>query len=127
MEYLHLFFIMLIGHWIADFVLQSQWMAENKSKDWLALSLHTLTYSTVMTLTFAIATISLNVVVPFFLYSLGFFFLVTFATHGATDFVTSRINAYFWRSGDIHNFFVSVGFDQVIHYYTLILTMLWLV
>jgi hypothetical protein len=127
MEFLNLFFFLLIAHWIGDFVLQSDWMAQNKSKEWRALAIHTLTYSTVMTLGFAVGTIALNLVVPFFLYSLGFFFLVTFATHGATDYVTSRVNAFFWRKGDIHNFFVGVGFDQVIHYYTLILTMLWLV
>jgi hypothetical protein len=127
MEYLHLFFIIMIGHWVGDFVLQSDWMARNKSRDWMALTLHVGIYSIVMTLTFGIATVALGLVVPFFLYSLATFQVVTFVTHWVTDYFSSKATHLLRERGDYHNMFVVIGLDQLIHYYTLILTMLWLV
>jgi len=32
------------------------------------------------------------------------------------------INAKLWAKGDVHNFFVSIGFDQVLHYIQLFIT-----
>jgi hypothetical protein len=39
-----------------------------------------------------------------------------------TDFVTSRISSRLYAKGDIHNFFVVVGFDQFLHYSALIVS-----
>lgn len=36
-------------------------------------------------------------------------------------------NPKLWAKGDVHNFFVSVGFDQVLHYTQLFLTYYWLI
>ena len=51
-----------------------------------------------------------------------YFPLITFITHTITDYFTSRLNSRLWAKGDVHNFFVSVGFDQVLHYVQLFLT-----
>lgn len=38
------------------------------------------------------------------------------------DYFTSRLNSKLWAQGRTHDFFVAVGFDQVLHYIQLILT-----
>lgn len=96
-------------HWLADFVLQSDWMANNKSKDNTALLAHTLLYSLVF--------------LPFYGAS---FALITFVLHTVTDYFTSRVNSRLWKATQVHWFFVSVGLDQLIHFVSLALTYRWL-
>ena len=128
---------LLVAHTLGDFVAQSNWMAINKSKNWLALSVHVLVYSL------------------FFLPWGLLFFLITFATHFVTDAITSRITSKLWFIDNlgycsdytVHNrrckelywmygreifhaqynrnrhwFFVMIGIDQLIHFITLALT-----
>lgn len=105
-------FSIIIVHWIADFVLQTDKQAKGKSKNWSDLLFHTITYSIIFSL----------LLIPF-LGKLSFvFFYITFIAHTITDYFTSRLNAKLWAKGDVHNFFVSVGFDQVLHYIQLFLT-----
>lgn len=114
---------LLITHFVADFLLQSDWMALNKSKRWDALGLHVAVYS----LCFA----------PWGLR----FWLLTFITHFITDAITSRVTSKLWFMQNMgivgigpiehdytswklipwkrHWFFVVIGLDQLIHYGTL--------
>lgn len=115
---------LLALHLIADFFLQSDWMAINKSKLWAALYLHAIVYS-------------------FCFIGFGFaFFVITFFAHFVTDAITSRITSKLWfldmepmvvpvgpfkfyarvLEGRRHWFFVVIGIDQFIHYVTLLLT-----
>ena len=97
-------------HFITDFVLQSSWMAQNKSKAGnLALEAHVLVYT-----------------IPL-LYFGWLFALVNGLAHYITDFITSKLSSEQWKNGKVHNFFVVVGFDQAIHNTTLVLTYWWLV
>lgn len=102
--------ILLGTHVLADFVLQTPWMAENKSKNNKALFLHCLVY----TLTFT----------PFiFLFNpedVYWFVIVTGVTHWMVDYNTSRWTAKLWKEKKVHDFFVVIGFDQFLH--ALILT-----
>ena len=94
-------------HWVADFVLQTDWQAKNKSKNNLALALHVVTY------TFCLlwyAALNIPGVVGII------WVLANGVVHFGVDYVTSRINTYLWNKGRVHDFFVMVGFDQVIHY-----------
>lgn len=103
---------LLFLHWVADFLLQTDKMAINKSKDPHWLIFHVMVYC-----------------VPFFC---GFFFfavqpvvtfiLITFMCHSFTDLITSNISARFWQKNDRYNFFVIVGFDQFLHVVQLIFT-----
>lgn len=106
----------LVVHFVADFVLQSDWMAQNKSKRWDALGLHCIVYATCWA------------VFGFFSFRAagGWFALITYITHFATDAVTSRINSRLWQAKQVHWFFVGIGADQVIHYATLAATGYWL-
>lgn len=108
-------FAIIFIHWIADFVFQTDKMAKGKSKNWSDLLAHTITYSACW--------------IPFAFFRFGYsssgfimFPLITFIAHTITDYITSRVNSRLLAKGDTHNFFVSVGFDQILHYVQLILT-----
>ena len=102
---------LLFSHWVADFVCQSDWMAVNKSKQLLPLVSHVYMYTAVLFI---------------LLYPTGAveakFFIVTWLAHLGTDFVTSRITSYLWQKEKRHWFFVTIGFDQLLHYAQLLIT-----
>lgn len=115
----------IAAHWLADFVLQTHWQAVNKSKDNSALFAHVTTYALTMTFVLAFLLIIFNATSSFvgWIFITLMFGIVTFATHFATDYVTSRITSKLYAKGDYHNFFVVIGFDQLIHYTTLFVTL----
>jgi hypothetical protein len=104
-------------HWFADFVMQTDKQAKGKSKNWDDLLSHTISYSSI----WLFISIFYGLVLSNHHY-LIFFAPITFITHTITDYFTSRLNSRLWAKGDVHNFFVSVGFDQVLHYLQLFLT-----
>lgn len=127
-----LLLLLPVIHTIADFELQSDEMAINKSKSLKWLSLHVLIYSSVFAVIFG-----------------PLFGLVTFVTHFVTDYFTSKwsrskfpwlpqpklserykITLYQdfegWNGRSRHRFFCVIGYDQMIHAYTLAATVLWL-
>ncbi len=111
--------ILLSIHFVADFVLQSHWMATNKSTSNRALSAHVGVYG----LTFLIALIAMPWLVS--VAAILIFVIVTMLLHFATDWVTSRMTSALWKRQEVHWFFVVVGIDQLIHAYCLALTAVW--
>jgi hypothetical protein len=106
---------MLFIHWFADFVMQTDWQATNKSKNWKALLSHTYIYSMWFFCGMAVLgnlILDLNLSLKFGIS----FFAITFIMHTITDYFTSRLNTKLWNNKKVHNFFVSVGFDQWLHY-----------
>ncbi len=108
---LNIILLILATHFIADFLLQSDWMALNKSHDNLALFSHVVVYSIVTM--FLIDTVTENKQL------LSGWIALNFVLHFAQDWVTSRLNAYLWIKEQRHWFFVSIGFDQLLHYVAL--------
>jgi len=106
----------LFTHWVADFVCQTNKMATGKSKNWTDLLNHTSLYSAIFLLMGTIW-FPLNQ-----FWAVVMFSGITFVAHTATDYVTSRINARLWEQKKVHWFFVSIGFDQFLHYTQLLLT-----
>lgn len=100
--------ILIWVHFLADFVLQTDQMAKNKSKSNKWLGIHVVLYS-----------------LPFSVFGLTFA-LVNSVAHFITDYITSRITSKLWSKQQVHWFFVVIGFDQAVHVTTLILTYLWL-
>ena len=109
------FSAILLFHWIADFVLQTDWQARNKSHNNRALLRHTATYAGVMTLL-----MWLFLLLPF--ENAIRFGIITFVVHTIQDYWTSRLNARLWAEKEVHYFFVSIGFDQWLHFVQLFLT-----
>lgn len=117
-------FTIIVIHWLADFVLQTDSQAKGKSKNWSDLLSHTMNYTTVWGFV-GTTLIVINLFYPFFEYkswSLTLFVLITFIAHTITDYFTSRLNSKLWTEGKTHLFFVSIGFDQILHYVQLFLT-----
>lgn len=106
----------LFLHWIADGVLQTDKMAKGKSKNWKDLLDHTITYSGIFTLASIVYIVITNNI------QMIAFGPITFIFHTATDYVTSRVNARLWEQKKVHGFFVSVLFDQWLHFVQLLLT-----
>ena len=92
-------------HFISDFVLQSDWMAMNKSKSNLALAVHVLIYSTC------------------FIWVGPLYAGINCIAHFVTDWVSSRVGAKLWKAKKRHAFFMVIGLDQVAHYVALFLTL----
>lgn len=122
---LNLVLWILFWHWVADFVCQSDRMAQNKSKSWKVLLEHVFVYSTALTTglclvyrgEYGIGFSSLNI---------SFFYCINAAGHFVTDAITSRITRRLYEAKQMHYFFVVIGIDQFIHYTTLLLTASWL-
>lgn len=105
--------IIVVLHFIGDFVLQSDKDAKCKSRSLKCLVSHTSTY-----------------IIPFVLVGICFYsfslvtlyVLITFLAHTITDYFTSKINSKLYQSGNTHNFFIGIGADQVLHYVQLFVT-----
>ena len=101
--------ILIWMHFIADFILQTDTMAVNKSKSNKWLTVHVTIYT-----------------IPF-LYFGWLFAIINGIAHFVTDYVTSRVASKLWAKDERHWFFVTVGFDQAIHITTLLLTYYYLI
>jgi len=105
--FLAVFLIFLFMHYIADFVMQTEWQAKNKSKSLKALLSHVGTYGLVFGF-FSFVVIGLH------WYMLAFIAL-NLVLHFCIDYVTSKMSAKRWAEGKIHDFFEVIGFDQWLH------------
>lgn len=107
-----LFFIyILFVHWIADFVCQSRWMADGKSKRLGPLFAHVCVYASVL-----------------FVGLIGFEDAFKYAVfngliHLMIDFITSRASSFFFQRKNIYATFVVIGFDQFLHALSLAITL----
>lgn len=109
----------LLTHWIADFVFQTDYLARNKSKSNKVLALHVLIYTSLF--------------LPFTLYAFWDspenilpFIIITYVLHFVIDHFTSRVTSKLssegkYGSDTIPNFgmFSIIGLDQLLHYISL--------
>ena len=102
---LELLLTLIFLHWISDFVLQTDWMAQNKSSSGIALIVHIFVYSLAFAALFG-----------------WFYALVNGILHLIIDFFTSRRTKRLWKEKKVHDFFVTIGLDQALHMACLITT-----
>jgi hypothetical protein len=125
-----LVYVLLVAHFVGDFVYQTDDMAVRKATSWWALALHVLVYTFVL-LMFTV-----------WWWEAAIFCAVNGVAHFVQDAVTSRILARLWflpvskryqgghtllveDTGSRHWFFVAIGADQLLHYVTLFVTADW--
>lgn len=109
-----LLFLIFI-HWVADFFCQTEKMATNKSKNNFWLSAHIFTYTTITVACWLLLFFMTSwLVLPWV--TCMHMFIYIFLMHWITDYITSRITSSLYAKQDYHNFFVVIGFDQVLHY-----------
>lgn len=112
-------FLIFVGHYVADFVVQSRWTAQNKSKRLDALLLHVASY-TMALLWFVLlgylfddeATVS----------TIVYWALLNGLLHFCVDGVTSRISSRAHEVGNIKEFWAVIGADQCLHSLCLVYT-----
>ena len=115
----------LFFHWVGDFICQSRWMADNKNKSTYALTIHVLTYMTVMLLSQeALAVTSSNTFQV--QKAVWTYVLINGVLHWMTDFITSQFTHHFAEKKEWYKFFSTVGLDQLIHQFCLISTIFYL-
>jgi hypothetical protein len=110
---------MIAIHWVSDFILQSQHMSNRKSSSNYYLTLHVTIYTFCTIVCWSLLFYFTNHVVTtrkIFL-SLGLIFWM----HWLTDYVTSRMTKKLYKQERYHDFFVVIGFDQLLHYIQLLL------
>ncbi|MEM8999715.1 MAG: DUF3307 domain-containing protein [Bacteroidota bacterium] len=98
------FIIILIAHWVGDYVLQTSNMAVYKSSSLKWLLLHILTYTAIL------------LIFGYFLFSwqVAFgFALFNGSLHLITDFFTSKLSARYQDQPRV--FYPILGFDQCVH------------
>lgn len=116
-------YVLLVAHFVGDFICQTDWMAINKSKRWDALALHVSAYALVVVLILGLGLLIVDAVPV--TSSLGTWTAVNAAAHFVQDAITSRINARLWQANERHWFFVGIGADQLLHYVVLFVTASW--
>ena len=90
---------LMLVHFVSDFLMQSNYMAVNKSKNIDVLNLHSFVYA-----------------LPFFVFLNIPFVSYLYATHFFIDLVTSKITSYLWNKEERHYFFCVIGADQFLHF-----------
>ena len=121
--------VVLFGHWISDFVLQKNKRKPIRNKKLLDrvenllkyLLPHTLYYSLILT---GLVTMLyfFNVFGTQYWWTSILFFYITFITHFVTDFTITLINSDYLSKNKRHLYFLTIGFDQMIHYILLFWT-----
>lgn len=108
-----LYFLFL--HWLGDFVIQTRWMADNKSRKWEALCLHVFVYC-------FIVTVGVGATMLFRYDNLCRFAMINFIAHLVVDSITSWASKMALALDKTHWFFAIVGADQFAHAATIIIT-----
>lgn len=111
----------LICHFIFDFFFQTDEMAKGKSKSNITLFEHS----------FVVAIGILLMAILNFQYFehtglLVAFVVINWIAHFFTDYFSSRASSRLYADNQFHDFFGTIGLDQLVHYVTLFGTFVWL-
>jgi hypothetical protein len=104
----------LLVHWVADFVLQTEHMALRKSTSNYYLGMHVTVYSVTTIFAWWLLFLIVGLHATFLQYVEAY--LAIFVMHFITDYITSRITGKYYKAKKTHEFFVTIGFDQWLHY-----------
>lgn len=117
---LYYFVVLAIIHYIADYLLQSREIADNKSKNFKYLLIHGSEYTLTIGLLLAVAFVMYVQILPIIL--VIEYAILNGVIHTIVDYFTSRLTSKYYAKKDYGSFFKILGLDQLIHISTLILT-----
>lgn len=112
----------LFVHFIADFLMQNSWLAQNKSKNNIPLFTHVVVYSLIL-------------LIPSFCIfkspELAWYFaILNGVLHYCVDYITSRLSSYMYKTNQTGtnflpniSFWSVIGFDQFLHSLMLLFTL----
>ena len=100
----------VVVHFVADYLLQTEWMGVNKSSSLTALGSHIAIYTVVLMLAIDPVWGLFNGIV-----------------HGVIDYGSSRWSKRLWVNKEYSSFFTVLGFDQLLHLMILFVSYKWLV
>ncbi len=106
--------LLLFAHWVGDYGLQTNEMANNKATSIRWLTIHVLVYAVVLLLVTALI---------FPIKSAILFCLVNAGLHWLTDLCTGRLAARV--KANPRHYYPVIGFDQFLHAASLLLTAEW--
>jgi len=109
-------YLILVVHYICDFLLQPREVAIKKGKSIVALINHISTYGIFFFIFCSILFSFENI------YNIFAFSMVNTLVHGVVDFFTSKWTGYLYSKDKYKQYFDVIGFDQLIHVVTLLLT-----
>lgn len=111
------FLYLLLVHYIADFILQTDKQAKGKSTSLKALTEHVATYTAAWIIG---GSLFVDLLTEFNLLIL--FAAIIGVLHFITDYFTSKLVKKYFDKGNAHNAFVVIGFDQFLHFAQIFLT-----
>jgi hypothetical protein len=92
-------YILMILHFVGDFLLQPRSIARTKSKSIKSLTTHCILYG-----------------IPFFVYFNVTFVLYVIMTHWIVDYISSKFTTMFYQANKEYLFYSVIGIDQLIHH-----------
>lgn len=101
-------FLLLLIHWIADFICQPTLLANTKYKNFSSLLSHILIY---FYMSFYLSIALLSLPLSFITYFVAF----NAAAHLVIDYFTSKVSHYYADKKNWYPFFCVIGFDQFLH------------
>jgi hypothetical protein len=114
----------IVLHFIGDWLLQSRFMADNKSKftviGWIAWSQHIIIYF--ITMMIGIAVFYHYYPQELVMRNLACWTIFNSIIHGIQDKITSQLTSRFYAKHNYHAFFTTIGFDGMMHYLTLFIS-----
>lgn len=115
--------LILIAHYVADFLMQSYETGQKKSSNWQVLLMHTIIYSLYMSIIILIyIKASGDQITTEIMLNTVLFGLITFIFHTLTDYITSRKSKALMAKKENKKALNLLGFDQLLHYVQLFIT-----
>jgi len=111
--------VILIAHFIGDFLCQSRRMANNKSRNIWWLATHGIIYSSILFILLIAFTYHHHI-------SIFLFALLNGIVHIIVDKFSSYYSNYFYFRHKIYQMFCVLGGDQLIHTLILLITANWI-
>ena len=106
--------VILFAHFVGDFVVQPDKVAQNKWHSNKALTIHVALYTLMLFLFVWLFLIPTADFVTWHWYL--YWAVLNGASHWVTDYVISKDRKTYWDEKDYRMYFIMVGFDQMAHY-----------